>query len=717
MATCTPFDRPHPLMFRRVWTHRQAHWGSLAIMAAGWVAVGLWVDLSPKVETDFFFSADDPQLRASVELGNRFSSAPQVVVRAEDRADDRKLYLEHIQSLTEALGAIEGASSVLSITTDNPTRSPLFGRILLTPDERATNLIVQTDGSDPEQLLPRLESVLEEHDTPDFGLVMSGVPVIVEQIRRNLFRDLVVFSLAALLLYGLLAGIVYRDGAIVVGTLTTCLSACAATLLLTQALGIQIGLLTANLITIVFVLTLSHIVFLTANWSRVKARSLPDDDAVGRAVSLTAEASFWSMTTTLLGFLSLLVASAKPLRELGVAGAIGAATAMAVAYGLYPTFLRRIHSGRTEMAPPTSRPPSEGHAYSRPKLLGAIAMVAVFLGTGITKLDTDPGLLTYFAEGSPLRDGLEQIDLDGGSSTLNIAVRDAAGGRVDQDVVNERMWAFQDALEDDSAVGVVLSPPVLLGHAQTQPLARFMSLSTLLDIAASPAFGGVARGFVSIDRDEGLFSLRMRESVEEGSRESVIARLTDYARNAGLEPVLVAGLYDLQAQLGRLIASSLRIGLAGLLVLFIGVALFVARSARHAAIMVACLAVIPLVVLGTFGHLGIAVDIITSPAANVALALGVDSMIHLVVRVRHLGAEGLTPTESWATARHQILRPVLSATLLICVGFGIFTLSTFPPTQRFGFAVILGTMTAATVALVALPTAAALLPGKAGSKL
>jgi len=61
--------------------------------------------------------------------------------------------------------------------------------------------------------------------------------------------------------------------------------------------------------------------------------------------------------------------------------------------------------------------------------------------------------------------------------------------------------------------------------------------------------------------------------------------------------------------------------------------------------------------------------------------------------------------------------PVLSATLLICVGFGIFTLSTFPPTQRFGFAVILGTMTAATVALVALPTAAALLPGKAGSKL
>ena len=682
-------------------------------MAASLVAVGLWVDLSPQVETDFFFSADDPQLQASVELAGRYAYAPQTVVRAEDRLDDQELYREHIRDLTGALDAVGGVSNVLSITTDNPARSPLFGRILLTPDERATNLIVQTDGTDPELLLPRLESVLEEHNTPEFGLVMSGAPVIVEQIRRNLFRDLVVFSLAALLLYGLLTGIVYRDGAIVVGALTTCLSACAATLLLTQALGIQIGLLTANLVTIVFVLTLSHIVFLTANWSRTKVEARPvarpDDDAVSQAVSLTAEASFWSMATTLLGFLSLLVASAKPLRELGIAGAIGAATAMAVAYGLYPTFLRRAHSAPTEAIPQTSARPAEGRVYSQPRLLGAIAILAVALGTGIAKLDTDPGLLTYFAEGSPLRDGLERIDLDGGSSTLNIAVRDAAGGRVDEDVVNERMWAFQDALEADPAVGVVLSPPVLLGHARAQPLARFISLATLLDIASSPAFGGVAKGFVSADREEGLFSLRMRESVQEDSREGVIARLVGHARNAGLEPVLVAGLYDLQAQLGRLIASSLRIGLGGLLVLFIGVALAVARSARHAAIMVACLAVVPMVVLGTFGHMGIAVDIITSPAANVALAMGVDSMIHLVVRVRHLSAEGLAPAESWATARLQILKPVLSATLLICVGFGIFTLSTFPPTQRFGFAVILGTMTAATVALVALPTATSLL--------
>jgi predicted RND superfamily exporter protein len=117
--------------------------------------------------------------------------------------------------------------------------------------------------------------------------------------------------------------------------------------------------------------------------------------------------------------------------------------------------------------------------------------------------------------------------------------------------------------------------------------------------------------------------------------------------------------------------------------------------------MWACLVGIPAVVLGTFGHLGIANDIITSPAANVALAIGADSMIHLVVRVRLLAAAG--DPDPWRRAVGQIGWPVLGATGVITAGFGIFVLSSFPPTQRFGLAVILGTATAAMMALFVLP--------------
>jgi predicted RND superfamily exporter protein len=684
-------------MFPRFWTHRTSPWVSLLVSALALSAVWLGVDLTPQVESDFFFAEDDPQLQASRTINETYGSSPQVILRVEDLAGDEDAYEDRVEALTDSLMLVEGILAGYSISTDDPARSPMFRRILLTPDSAATNIVLSTDDTDPEVLLPRIEAVVAEHEGSELAIVMSGVPVIVELVRRNLFRDLIVFSLAAVVVFGLLIGLVYRDVAIVVGTLATCFLSVSITLVLTQTFGVSIGLLTANLVTIVFVLTLSHVVFMTANWARAAAEVEDRADALQRAIRDTLEGSFWSMTTTLLGFASLLVASAKPLRELGVAGAIGTMTAMAVAYAVYPTFLGRWARVRQ----PTSRSIDAGTGSYGMTAVAVTAASVVFLGFGVLRVDTDPGLLTYFAEGGALRDGLEQIDRDGGSSTLDIVVRDAEGGRLDSDLVFVKMQDLQSALEADSAVGMVLSPSVLLEHAKTLPLASFLSLEVLLDMASDPRLGGVGLQYVTAERDEGHYFLRMHESIDEPSRQAVMDRLRERTVESGLEPVLVGGLYDLQAQLGTLIKSSLRIGIGGLLALFLGVAYMVSRSPGTTARMWLCLAGVPLVVLGVFGHLGIAVDIITSPAANIALAMGVDSMIHLVVRVRTLSAAGVAAP--WAPALSQIRAPVLGASGIICAGFGIFILSSFPPTQRFGLAVMLGTVTAAAMTLLVLP--------------
>jgi predicted RND superfamily exporter protein len=683
-------------VIRRLWTSRTGAGLAVGLAALGVTLVALLVDLSPKVEGDFFFAEDDPQMLASRQVSERFPGGEQVILRVEDLVGDSTAYRERVGALATELLAVDGVTGGYSIGSDDPSRSPLFQRLLLTPDPAATNVFIQVDDTDPEILIPRLEAVVDAHRSPEVAIVMSGVPVIVELIRRSLYRDLVVFSLAAVLVFGLIGAVVYRDAAIVVGTLATCFVSVSATLLVIQAAGSGIGLLTANLVTIVFVLTLSHVVFLTANWRRAAAESPSRDDALIRGIRDTLEGSFWSMATTLLGFLSLLVATAKPLRELGVAGAVGSLAALVVAYTVYPAFLggwariplaTRGWSGRV----------SGGH---RGLVLGATAAVVAVLALGVARVDTDPGLLTYFSEGSELREGLEQIDRDGGSSTLDIVVEDPDSERVDAPNVFARLEAFQAALEADSAVGVVVSPTVLIGHARTLPLASMLPVSMLLDLASSPQLDEVALGFVTAERDRAHYLLRMRESHEEPSRYAVMDRMRGYATDAGLDPVLVAGLYDLQAQLGRLIRSSLRIGIGGLLILFLGVAFVVSRSAPTTLKMWVCLAAIPTVVLGIFGLLGIAVDIITSPAANVALAIGADSMIHLVVRARRLQGTHEAP---WRLAVDQISRPVLGATGIISAGFGIFVLSSFPPTQRFGLAVILGTAAAATMALVVLP--------------
>ncbi len=691
------------------WHPIPAVWVNIGIAGLSILVVALWVDLTPRVESEFFFSEADPQLQASLTIDRRFPSPPQVIVRAEAPNLVAASYGTAIADLTADLEGVPGILAVYSIANQDAATSPLWSRLLRTPDSAATNLVISTDGTDPATLVPRVEAAVARHSGPELDLQLSGVPYVVELIRRSLLRDLAVFSSAALLVFGLVIGAVYRRPHIVLGALTSCLTACALTLSLAQLGGIAIGLLTANITTIVFVLTLSHVVFLTSNWQAARAGTQPDEsEPVGSAVRVTIVPSFWCMFTTLCGFLSLLLASAKPLRELGTAGAIGTLTALSVAYGLYPAFLRSAtaRSGSGAAVPDAGKLGAilpTGHA--RRWLIG-LGIVAVIAGLGVRQLSTDPSLLSYFARGSAIRAGLDAIDRDGGSSALNLVVRNEDDSPLHTDAAYDKMWTLQEALEADSSVGVVLSPAVLLADAKRAPLASFLSWRQLLAILESPRLDRIALSFVTADHTQGLFFLRMREAGRDEPRADVIERMEGYARASGLDVVMVGGLYDLQAQLGYLIANSLRTAIGGLLLLFIAVAFVVSRTPRSSAVMVPCLTAIPLIILGTLGHLRVPVDMIASPAVNVSLAMGVDSMIHLAVRARRLRIAGIAPADAWFEARAQLWRPIVGASLIICAGFGIFGLSAFPPTQRFGLAVILGTVTAATLTLIAVPLGA-----------
>ena len=660
-------------------------------------AVFLRVDFDPRVEADFFFSASDPQLQESLALEARYPGGDLVVVRAEGPDVTAPGYLDRLGEVEQALETLPGVADAYSVATEDAT-SPLWSRVLVPEDGTATNIVLTLDSLAAPDLTDRLEGVLTGFETSDLGLVASGVPVIVERIRRSLRRDLRLFSVAALVLFGLIAGVVYRSFRLVGGTLSAGIAACAVTLLVNDALGIPVGLLTANIVTIVFVLTLSHTVFLIANWRQAGGRG---QDRIRAAVARTWTPSLWCMTTTALGFVSLWLTSAQPLRELGTAGVVGTLAALASAYVVLPLWLPRARTGDSDRS---TNPEAPGR---RLPLLGrgglaAVGVITAVAGLGILRLQTDPPLLDYFDAGGSIRPGLEAIDRSGGSSPLQIAVALPDSSRLDTFAGFQAMSALQDTLESDPAVGVVLSPAPLLAHARQQPLAGFLPISALVAILQRPELGNLISGYMTPERTEVLYSLRMIESDRVEPRDVIVERIKETTEDAGFTVVSIGGLFDLQGRLGKLIASSLQVGLGGLLALFLVIAWVVSRNPATSAAMLACLAGIPALVLGLFGHVGAAVDIITSPAANVALAMGVDSMIHLVTRSRELSASGVTA--HWSRARDELASPILTATAVIALGFGIFVLSDFPPTRSFGAAVILGTLAAATAALIVLPS-------------
>ncbi len=689
----------------------RGHWLVLALSAAAGAAVLFLVDLTPRVSSDFFFASDDPQLRDAEAIEALFPSRPQIVVSAAAPDVRANAYLDHLRTLDRELSELRGVAVVRSLVA-GPTspedgfQGPFWSRLLGTASRTGeTYLIVElAPAADPSVLVPRLQSLLARLEAPGFHLTATGVPYVVELIRRHLLRDLQVFTASALVLFGLLIAAIYRDARQAVGILATCLAACATTLATLRLVGLGIGVLTANIVTIVFVLTLSHLVYLTANWRRISVELGMGEEALGAALAYTGGASFWCMATTLLGFVSLLMTSAEPLRELGRAGSIGTLIAFGAAYGLYPSFLRGRDPGRSSRRSgepfPAPRDPFGGRRLGRG--VAAVAALALVATLGLPRIDTDPGLLSYFARGSAIRSGLEALDA-AGSSPLRIVFRDPAGGRLDSEAAYLRLEEVQQALDRDPAVGTGLSLAALVDQAAEVPMARLLGVPGIVGLLSTPAFQGIASSFITADRTRSVLVLRMREAGRRQDRDAVVRRLEEVLRNHGFEPTLSGGLYELQGKLSDLVASSLLVGLGGLGILFAGIAWAVSRSLVTSAAMLACLAGTPLFIFGSMGLAGLPVDFVSSPAANVAVGMGIDSMIHLVTAVRQLRSAGLPPWSAWVEARARLWRPVVGAVGILALGFGLFALSSFPPTRRFGIAVVVGLVSAAVLTLVVLP--------------
>src|SRR5207237_5764860 len=197
-----------------------------------------------------------------------------------------------------------------------------------------------------------------------------------------------------------------------------------------------------------------------------------------------------------------------------------------------------------------------------------------------------------------------------------------------------KMWRMHGSLENYKDVGTVVSLPTLLAEGDRTPFSFLISYEKMIEIMEQPKYARVAKSFVTQDRSQTMFLLRMVEARRDKLRLDVVDDLRSITRKHGFTPALVGGIYHLQGRLAKLVASSLVTGLFWLNLLFVVIAWIIARSVRVALAMIASLTLMPLCMLGGIGWFHVPVDIISAPATNVCIGIAIDSMIHLVFGVR-----------------------------------------------------------------------------------
>ncbi len=672
-------------------------------------AVVFFVDLKPQVGVNFFFSSDDPQLRQEARIDRIFQSNSQLIVSVAAPDISSESYLARIRELTRELSSIKSVSSVQSLSSgpknfEDAVKSPFWRRLLISEDQKTSNIVVFASGNDTEHLIAALEAISSKYERKNFHVEIAGAAYVAEMIRRNLRHDFDTFTITSLVLFGIAMGILFRSAKITVGILAVCSSAVLVTLLLQAIFGQKIGILTANITTIVFVVTLSHLVYMTFNWETVargdndkenkdqrESGSGADQRSLAkRASRMTLPASFWSMICASLGFASLLIVPAKPLRELGIGGVAGTVTALVCAYLMYPAFLAWTKPEQTHIVMKDA-----GSKFWNKRFvpLAAITVLAsAVLCIWIPRLNTDPSLLDYFKKGEQPHEGLSYIDRHGGSNPLTILITPREGGALSTKEQYQKMWALQDDLEAHKGVGAVLSLPVLMAEGHRHAFAFLFSWNRLLKIMNSKENGRAASTFITQDHSMAAFYLRMEEQARTKSRIATVNDLKAIVRKDGFVPALVGGVYYLQGELAQLVARSLKEGLFWLAIFFTVIAFVIGRNWRWTAAMIISLSLVPACVFGGIGLLHIPVDIISAPANNICIGMAIDSMVHLIFGVRRAQKDGKKGWDAWVTGRQEQWRGIIYSDVVIAAGFGIFALSNFPPTQRFGLVVLAGTI-------------------------
>ena len=665
------------------------------------------VKLKPEIGPNFFFSSNDPQMQEEKAIQALFLQDSQLVLSVKGDLHSEH-YLSRIKILSDELANLPQTISVQSLSSgpgniENAESGPLWSRVLIAEDGKSSLLLIFIEAIDPEVFIPEIEAIVKNHQEKDFEIVVSGEPYITELLRRRLFEDIKKFSLVAILVFGGICFFLFRSWSILLGMLLTCANASMVTLILSQAVGVQTGPLTANLSTIVFVLTLSHLIFIIFNWrvTSKQTKRKPDFHPTIEALKITFYASFWSMVTTAFGFLSLLLVKATPLKQLGAGGAIGTMVAFLAAYGLFPFFLsdKKEQSKKVEYAKQEKK--IEPFFYRKHWIFFTVIALATFiLSLGIRHLNTDPSLLAYFKKGGDLRQGLEYIDRNGGSSPLFIVVRQANDAPFNQKDGYEKIWDATIAFEEDEEVGSAISMPIIVAQAEKNIITKILTMEWLINILEMKMFGRVAKHFITEDRDKALIMLRMKEAGRNSSRADVIDRLVKIVDQHGMQVYLLGGVYSLQGRMSQLLTSSLISGLSLLIVLFVLMGWLLSRSIKITIAMFFSLLMMPAAVLGTLGYFKIPLDIISAPAVNIAIGMGVDAMIHMLIYIKREFPGNATDWNSWKKATLVFWRPIIYTTIIVGAGFGIFGLSGFPPTQRFGLMVVVGAVTASFATLI-----------------
>jgi predicted RND superfamily exporter protein len=710
------------LLRRRVWV-------LVAVLAVLAPLLPFLLVLDVNNSSDIWFDEDDPVFGAYIDFLEEFGSDNVLIVALPHEDPFTPEALGALKTLTALIADVENVEQVASLATMPVVRHvmgiPVPGRLLDplpgTPleaqalrekamaDELALGRLVSADGrttfiiaqSKPLPLDGKIELIRRVKDLLASdgrrGYRLSGIPLLDAEFARMSTRENRIFIPVSLGMVLIVLFVLYRSFRVMAACSGVVFLSLGVTLGVFAATGRTFNIMTSLVPPLLVAIGIADTVHLLnhyieeLNLGRNRLAAL--EEAMRR---MFAPCLFTSLTTA-VGFLSLVLADIRPVREAGIFGALGILVAFGFSFTFFPAvisflperiFLRRggQPAGR-DILKRLLLTQLGWVLRARWPVMALAAVVAVFAVMGLFRLMPETFVLNFFREDNEVRRSWEFMEEKGlGVSSAQIVLEGEPGSfRTAEGLV--AIDAIETAASSIKGVRKAISVVDFLRYGERLFGGDGKSIPRLAELLKDPRVKdtGLLRGYVNPDASRARVSLTLR-SMSDRENLIFIAGLHSHFPNGRVGPFryTVTGAAIVFSKLNRvLMRSQEKTALTACIAICLAMILLLRAPLLGLVGMIPNL--LPIIVtLGLMGWFGISLDVGTMIIAGVAVGIAVDDTIHYLTRFRIEAQGGDPPHEVLQRCHVTVGKAIVYTSVILFCGFIVIGLSSFRPVLSFG---------------------------------
>ncbi len=598
-------------------------------------------------------------------------------------------------------------------------RSPLLYRSLISEDGKAMaiNVFVNPDKSDPE-FNAKMSDAIDEVIEPLKGVVdevfQVGMPFTRKCLGDSILGDmttLIPLSVGVLLIV-LVIGLKTLHGA-VMPSLTGGLSV-LWTVGFMVMMDIPINVLTVIVPSLVLIIGSTEDMHIISEYFEGLELGKDKFGAIDYLASKVGLAIFLTSMTTFIGFLSIVINKITLLKQFGFTASFALLANFIITFSVIPVYLRFFGGGKKRAKHHEEKTEKKTifhfaaglilrviHA-NKMAVLAAMVVVALIIGVGAVKIKVDNDMLGYFKETSPIRVRSQLLHDDISGTQIFFIIMDAHSEDAFKKPENlKKIFAVQRYMEKTGVFDFSLSFAdyialinreseggkkeefVIPASADLVEQYRFVYLEDkdierYVNVEAEPGDGAPAFSKANILVRHNLsssYDLKKALSGLNGFMADTFG--TDIGFKFTGENILINKAADSMAS-GQAISLSLLLA-----VIFIIMSVLFLRF--KAGLLSLAPNLFPIVIIfGIMGYLDIPLNTGTAMIAAIAIGIAVDDTIHFMVRYNNEMKLLNDQEKAMTECIKNEIRPVLSTSFALALGFGVLLVSNFNPVIFFG---------------------------------